>query len=223
MIHTVYKKKILDKVHQKPPHHRSSFTGIPIQDGVPNLASIAERCIPNPGDRGRVIVFIDGSNLFYAASDLEVEIDYIKLLDYLVDNARLVHVLFYTGNDPENEKQCKFLKWMSRNGFRVIAKALTQAPNDVKKANLDVEIAVDMMTLAGYCDTAVLVSGDGDFAYVVDAIAKQGVRVEVVSLRSMTSSTLIDVADCYVDLADIQQTVKKIDGDVGSSVVTTEE
>jgi uncharacterized LabA/DUF88 family protein len=223
MIHTVYKKKILDKASQNPSDHRSSFTGAPIQDSVTNLVSITERCIPNPGDRGRVIVFIDGSNLFYAASDLEIEIDYIKLINYLVDNACLVHVLFYTGNDPANEKQCKFLKWMSCSGFRVIAKALTQAPNDVKKANLDVEIAVDMMMLARHCDTAVLVSGDGDFAYVVAAIAHQGVRVEVVALRSMTSSALIDVADYYIDLADIQQTVKKIDSNVCGSLATDEE
>ena len=37
-----------------------------------------------------------------------------------------------------------------------------------KKANLDVEIAVDMMALVGAYDTAVLVSGDGDLAYAVD-------------------------------------------------------
>jgi uncharacterized LabA/DUF88 family protein len=223
LIHTVYKKKILDGAIQEPSHHRSNSTSTPVQDGTTNLDNITKKNISDPGDRGRVIVFIDGSNLFYAASDLEIEIDYVKLLSYLVDKAYLVHVLFYTGNDPENKKQCEFLKWMSGHGFRVIAKALTQAPNGVKKANLDVEIAVDMMMLARYCDTAVLVSGDGDFAYVVDAVAKQGVRVEVVGLRSMTSGTLIDVANRYINLADIQQAVKKIDSDVACSLVNAKE
>ena len=218
MINTVYKKKILDKSVQKSSSQKSSFTV-----AATDSSSVREKYIINSGDRGRVIVFIDGSNLFYAASDLEIEIDYIKLLDYLVDNACLIHVLFYTGNDPANEKQSKFLKWMSCSGFRVIAKALTQAPNSAKKANLDVEIAVDMMTLARHCDTAVLVSGDGDFAYVVDAIAHQGVRVEVVGLRSMTSSALIDVANSYVNLADIQQTVKKTNDNVCHSWATAEE
>jgi uncharacterized LabA/DUF88 family protein len=212
VINTVYKKKILNKTSQKTSNHKSSYTDIGSQNDGTDPSGISEEYIINPGDRGRVIVFIDGSNLFYAASDLQIEIDYIKLLNYLVDNAALVHVLFYTGSDPTNEKQCKFLKWMSCSGFRVIAKALSQAPNSPKKANLDVEIAVDMLLLARHCDTAVLVSGDGDFAYVVDAIAHQGVRVEVVGLRSMTSSALIDVADCYINLADIQQTVKKIEG-----------
>lgn len=103
---------------------------------------------------------------------------------------------------------------MRHSGFRVVTKGVTQAANGAKSANLDVEIAVDMMRLAQHCDTAVLVSGDGDFAYVVNTIAGQGVRVEVVGLRSMTSNSLIDVANCYIDLAAIQQTIQKLDGDV---------
>ncbi|MBV8884053.1 MAG: NYN domain-containing protein, partial [Chroococcidiopsidaceae cyanobacterium CP_BM_RX_35] len=74
-----------------------------------------QNCIPNQGDRGRVIVFIDGANLFYAASQLSIEIDYVKLLDYLTARDCLVHVFFYTGYDPTNEKQHGFLQWMRCN------------------------------------------------------------------------------------------------------------
>jgi len=69
----------------------------------------------------------------------------------------------------------------------------------VLKVNLDVEIAVDMIALVGYYDTAVLVSGDGDLAYAVNAVSYQG-SSEVVSLRSMTSDSLFNVADRYMDL-----------------------
>jgi hypothetical protein len=82
---------------------------------------------------------------------------------------------------------------MRRNGYRVIAKDLVQLPDGSKKANLDVEIAVDMMALVDSYDTAVLVSGDGDLAYAVNSVSYRGVRVEVVSLRSMTSDSLINV------------------------------
>jgi len=56
------------------------------------------------------------------------------------------------------------------------------------------------MMFSRYYDTAVLVSGDGDLAYAVNAVSYQGVRVEVVSLRSMTSDSLFNVADRYIDL-----------------------
>jgi uncharacterized LabA/DUF88 family protein len=166
--------------------------------------------LQNQFDRGRVVVFIDGANLFYAASHLGIEIDYAKLLQRLVGKAYLLHAFFYTGVDPDNDKQHKFLLWMQRSGFRVISKNVAQFPDGSRKANLDVEIAVDMMRLSEHFDTAVLVSGDGDFAYVVNTLAYQGVRVEVVGLRCMTSDQLISVADCYIDIHSLKQQIQKL-------------
>jgi uncharacterized LabA/DUF88 family protein len=160
-------------------------------------------------NRGRVAIFIDGSNLFYAALQLGIEIDYTKLLVRLTGGSRLLRAFFYTGVDRTNEKQQGFLLWMRRNGYRVVAKDLVQLPDGSKKANLDVEIAVDMMCLVGAYDTAILVSGDGDLAYAVDAVSYRGVRVEVVSLRAMTSDVLINVADRYIDLDQIKEDIQK--------------
>ncbi|WP_245817694.1 NYN domain-containing protein [Hydrococcus rivularis] len=160
-------------------------------------------------NRGRVAIFIDGSNLFYSALQLGIEINYTKLLHRLTAGAKLLRAFFYTGIDPTNEKQHNFLLWMRRNGYRVITKEITQFPDGSKKANLDVELAVDMMTLANSYDTAILVSGDGDLAYVVNALSYRGVRIEVVSLRSMTSDSLINVADSYIDLNTIKEDIQK--------------
>jgi len=160
-------------------------------------------------NRGRVAIFIDGSNLFYAALQLGIEIDYTKLLCRLTSGSRLLRAFFYTGVDRSNEKQQGFLLWMRRNGYRVISKDLVQLPDGSKKANLDVEIAVDLMSLVGAYDTAVLVSGDGDLAYAVNAVSYRGVRIEVVSLRSMTSDSLINVADRYIDLDGIKEDIMK--------------
>ncbi len=160
-------------------------------------------------NRGRVAIFIDGSNLFYAALQLGIEIDYTKLLCRLTGGSRLLRSFFYTGVDRTNEKQQGFLLWMRRNGYRVIAKDLVQLPDGSKKANLDVEIAVDMMALVDSYDTAVLVSGDGDLAYAVNAVSYHGVRVEVVSLRAMTSDSLINVSDRYIDLEQIKEDIQK--------------
>ncbi|HEY9643199.1 MAG TPA: NYN domain-containing protein [Coleofasciculaceae cyanobacterium] len=157
----------------------------------------------------RVALFIDGSNLFYAALHLNIEIDYAKLLWKLTRGRQLLRAYFYTGVDGANEKQKGFLLWMRRNGYRVVAKDLIQHTDGSKKANLDVEIAVDMLMLAKHCSTVVLLSGDGDLAYAVNAIAYQGVQVEVVSLHSLTSDSLINVADRYIDLASIREDIQK--------------
>ncbi len=161
------------------------------------------------GYRGKVAVFIDGNNLFHAARFHTIDIDYNKLLRVLLGDGRLLRAFFYTGVDAGAERQQGFLLWMRRNGFRVIHKDLKTFYDGTRKANLDVEIAVDMLSLAGRYDTAVLVSGDEDFVYAVNAVAYKGCRVEVAGFRSNTAPKLIDVADYFIDLGDIAERIRK--------------
>lgn len=167
---------------------------------------------PLPADEERyeqVAIFVDGANLFYAALHLNLEIDYVKLLCKLTRGRRLLRAYFYTGVDRANDKQQGFLLWMRRNGYRVVAKELIQHIDGSKKANLAIEIVVDMMQMSSYCKAMVLLSGDGDLTYAVNAIAYKGVQVEVVSLYSMTSEALISVADRYIDLAAIREDIRR--------------
>ncbi len=161
------------------------------------------------GHRGRVAVFIDGNNLFHAARFHTIDIDYNKLLRILLGDGRLLRAFFYTGVDAGAERQQGFLLWMRRNGFRVVQKELKTFYDGTRKANLDVEIAVDMLSLAGRYDTAVLVSGDEDFVYAVNAVAYKGCRVEIAGFRSNTAPRLIDVADFFIDLGEISELIRK--------------
>jgi uncharacterized LabA/DUF88 family protein len=161
------------------------------------------------GHRGKVAIFIDGNNLFHAARFHNIDIDYNKLLRVLLGDGRLFRAFFYTGVDAGAERQQGFLLWMRRNGFRVVQKELKTFYDGSRKANLDVEIAVDMLSLAGRYDTAVLVSGDEDFVYAVNAVAYKGCRVEIAGFRSNTAPKLIDVADCFIDLGEIADKVRK--------------
>jgi uncharacterized LabA/DUF88 family protein len=180
-----------------------------------NVESLRDSTSPVGPTRDRIAIFIDGSNLFYAALQMQIEIDYVRLRESLLEGRQLLRAYFYTGIDRSNDKQQGFLVWMRHNGYRVITKDLIQLPDGSKKANLDVEIAVDMMLLSDHCDTLILLSGDGDLAYAVNAISYRGVKVEVVSLRSMTSDLLINVADRFTDLASLQQAIRKRSNDPG--------
>jgi uncharacterized LabA/DUF88 family protein len=174
----------------------------------PRVRVIENQNVSND-DQERVAIFIDASNLFYAATHLNVEIDYTKLLRCLTKKRKLLRAYFYTVIDSTNKKQQSFLLWMRRNGYRVVTKELIQHPNGSKKANLDVEIAIDMLTLARYCNTLVLLSGEGELIYAVNAVSYQGVQVEVVSLGLMTNDSLLSVADCYTDLEKIKQDIQR--------------
>lgn len=174
----------------------------------PDLEFIAQPTVLGDNQE-RIAIFIDGSNLFYAATHLNIEINYTKLLRCLTKKRKLLRAYFYTAIDNTNKKQQGFFVWMRRNGYRVVTKELIQHPDGSQKANLEVELAVDMLTIARYCNTLVLLSGDGELAYALDAVSYQGVQVEVVSLGLMTSDSLLSVADCYTDLAEIKQNIQK--------------
>jgi uncharacterized LabA/DUF88 family protein len=204
-------KELKEKPHwQGPPAIK---TTVKSQD-IKSQETINDMSIGDDMNRGRVAIFIDGLSLFHSALQLGIEIDYVKLLCRLTQTSRLLRAFFYTGVDASKEKQQGFLLWMRRNGYRVVTKDILTVTENGKKPNLNVEIAVDMITLAPYYDTAVLVSGDGDLAYAVNAVTSLGSRVEVIGLQSMTSDSLIDVADYFIDFDTIKQYIQK-DSQVG--------
>ena len=155
-----------------------------------------------------VAVFVDVANIFYAAKAAGVDIDYITLLKAATAGRDFVRAYAYTGLDPENDNQRQFHAFLARNGYKVISKDIRKYGDGRIKANLDIELVVDMMKTARNLDIAVVVSGDGDFASAIRAVQEMGVRVEVISFRGNTSSDLIDVADLFTDIAQIARVDK---------------
>jgi uncharacterized LabA/DUF88 family protein len=155
-----------------------------------------------------VAVFVDVANIFYAAKAGGVDIDYVTLLKSAVAGRDFVRAYAYTGLDPENENQRQFHSFLARSGYKVVSKDIRKYGDGRIKANLDIELVVDLMRLARNLDIAVVVSGDGDFAPAIRAVQEMGVRVEVISFRGNTSSDLIEVADQFTDIAQIARVDK---------------
>ena len=155
-----------------------------------------------------VAVFVDVANIFYAAKAAGVDIDYVTLLRSSTAGRDFVRAYAYTGLDPDNENQRNFHQFLARHNYKVVSKDIRKYGDGKVKANLDIELVVDMMKTARNLDVAVLVSGDGDFAPAIRAVQEMGVRVEVVSFRGNTSSDLIDVADLFTDITQIAKVEK---------------
>jgi uncharacterized LabA/DUF88 family protein len=155
-----------------------------------------------------VAVFVDVANIFYAAKAAGVDIDYVTLLKASTAGRDLVRAYAYTGLDPENENQRNFHEFLRRSNYKVVSKDIRKYGDGKVKANLDIELVVDMMKTARNLDIAIVVSGDGDFAPAIRAVQEQGVRVEVISFRGNTSSDLIDVADQFTDIVQLARVEK---------------
>jgi uncharacterized LabA/DUF88 family protein len=162
----------------------------------------------------RVAAFIDGANLYQAARALGFDIDYKRLLDIFTTNCRFVRAYYYTAllDEQEYSPIRPLVDWLDYNGYTMVTKPLkefTQATGRRKfKGNMDVEIAVDVMELSPHLDHLVLISGDGDFRRLVEAVQRRGVKVTVIStIRTqppMIADELRRQADFFLDLGDVQ-------------------
>ncbi len=155
-----------------------------------------------------VAVFVDVANIFYAAKAAGIDIDYVTLLKSAGAGRDLVRAYAYTGLDPDNENQRNFHDFLRRHGYKVVSKDIRKYGDGKVKANLDIELVVDMMKTARNLDIAIVVSGDGDFAPAIRAVQEMGVRVEVISFRGNTSSDLIEVADLFTDITQLARVEK---------------
>ncbi len=155
-----------------------------------------------------VAVFVDVANIFYAAKAAGVDIDYVTLLKSAIAGRDFVRAYAYTGLDPDNENQRNFHNFLARHDYKVVSKDIRKYGDGKVKANLDIELVVDMMKTARNLDVAIVVSGDGDFAPAIRAVQEMGVRVEVVSFRGNTSSDLIEVADQFTDIIQMAKVEK---------------
>jgi uncharacterized LabA/DUF88 family protein len=167
----------------------------------------------------RIALFIDGANLYSAAKGLNIDLDFKKLLEEFQKRGVLIRAYYYTAI-VENEDYSPIrplVDWLDYNGFTVVtkpAKTYTDAQGRTRhRGDMDVDLAVDMMEMAGNCDHIVLFSGDGDFRRLIEAVQRRGVRVTVVSTNKssppMASDELRRQADAYVDLADLASIIAR--------------
>jgi uncharacterized LabA/DUF88 family protein len=165
----------------------------------------------------RLALFIDGANLHAAAKNLGFDIDFKRLLEEFRKRGLLIRAYYYTTlvEDQDYSPIRPLVDWLDYNGFTLVTKpAKEYTDREGRKryrGDMDIELAVDMLELAPKADHMVLFSGDSDFAHLVAAVQRKGVRVTVVStLKSqppMASDDLRRQADAFVDLADLADIV----------------
>lgn len=153
--------------------------------------------------KGKVFVFIDAANILYSQQTLRWKVDYEKLKKYFEKECDLRAIYFYTGRVGANDKQNLFLKKLENFGYIVKAKEVKRIKISKSsyewKGNLDVELAIDVLGNINNFDTLILMSGDSDFAPLLDAVKVQGKRTLVMSTKGHISKELLDRAK-YVNL-----------------------
>ena len=94
-----------------------------------------------------------------------------------------------------------FFAALADAGIELRLKDLQIFSDGSKKADWDIGMAVDAIRTAPGLDVIVLVTGDGDFAPLVDYLRwGMGKFVEVAAFRPSTSGRMQEIADRFIDL-----------------------
>ncbi|MCL9814582.1 NYN domain-containing protein [Natranaeroarchaeum aerophilus] len=158
----------------------------------------------HPGQR--VAVLVDAQNLYHSAQSLySNNIDYSSLLEKSVQDRELTRAIAYVirADSPEEES---FFDALTDIGFETKIKDIKTFSDGSKKADWDVGMSLDAVTLAEHVDTIVLCTGDGDFSRLCSHMRHEGVRVEVMGFESSTAEELKEAADSFVNLSERTET-----------------
>jgi uncharacterized LabA/DUF88 family protein len=163
----------------------------------------------------RLSIFVDGNNMFYAQQKNGWFFDPRRVLEYFTREMLLMNAFWYTGiKDPQDQRG--FRDALISLGYTVRTKILKEYYDDnsgrySQKANLDIEIVIDMFNTVEQYDRVVLFSGDGDFERAIELLRSKNTHITVVSTEGMIARELRNATDRYIDLNEIRDDIEKIE------------
>lgn len=155
----------------------------------------------------RVGVYVDVANMYFNGGR---RMQYDALREFACrDGAEPLRLNAYVSFDTERAKDDtiyreginKFHSKLQDFGYKVIRKEVKWFKEDddrwYRKANADLDLAVDVLLQSKNLERILIATGDGDFVRVVRALQNTGCRVEIVALENI-SSDLRHEADMFM-------------------------
>ena len=154
----------------------------------------------------RVAIFIDGSNLYHAlrSNFKRYDLNFAEFARKLCGTRRLSRVYYYNVLQDQSQypegyrEQQEFLEALHHMPYLETRLGGTKMAQGISvEKGIDVMLATDLLHFAwtNLYDVAMLVSGDGDFAYALQTVKNTGKHVEVAYFESNISKELLEVAD----------------------------
>jgi uncharacterized LabA/DUF88 family protein len=161
--------------------------------------------------RKRLLV-VDGHSMFYAQQKVGWFFDPRRLLALAAADpgAELTGVFWYAGlKDPADQRP--FRDALTGLGYTVRTRPLRELTGSAggggmesrhyTRANLEVEIAIDVLLAARRSEELWLLSGSRDLDRLLEVLRCQGVHTTVISTEGMVARELRNAADRFIDLA----------------------
>jgi len=149
----------------------------------------------------KVAIFVDVQNIYYTTRDaFSRPFNYRQFWQQVQQEYDIVEAYAYA-IDRNDTAQQKFQSALRHIGFEVKLKPFIQRSDGTAKGDWDVGITIDVLRSASKVDEIILLSGDGDFAILLDEIkAHDNVVSTVYGVLNLTANGLIQAADDFVPI-----------------------
>jgi uncharacterized LabA/DUF88 family protein len=182
------------------------------------LAEIVGRC-------GKVLVLADGANLarmperLDGTEEMHRGIDFARLKMFLESLGQVTFLRYYTARDYASGVE-EFFRVLESLGYKILRIETRTFSDGQRKGDLDSWIMMDAVEFMGKYDTAVLITGDGDFVPCVKFLLARGKRVVVLSSQYGLSRDLLESGAKVVYLDDLASKVTYLRSDSGGRSIT---
>lgn len=170
-------------------------------------------------DKERIAIFIDGSNFYHGLKRNigKTKIDFSKLAKILCGERKLIRIYYYTvprlrtEDEQKYQDQQKFLEKLKITPYLSVELGrMVKRNSKCYKCNdsaiifiekgIDVKIATDMLRFAynNSYDTAIIISGDGDFSDAIKSVQDLGKHVENAYFKKGHSDHLRQTCDKFI-------------------------
>lgn len=143
-------------------------------------------------------------NIYYTCREAyQRQFNYRKLWQHLSTQGEIVSAVAYAIHRGD-DGQLKFQDALRHIGFELKLKPFIQRSDGSAKGDWDVGITIDVLDAAPNVDTVILLSGDGDFAILLEKITqKYGVKAEVYGVPQLTAKALMDATTQFNPIDDV--------------------
>ncbi len=149
----------------------------------------------------RVAVFIDTQNMYHSAKNVfNAKVSFSALVEGVVGARMMSRAIAYVAKSKGGEETA-FFEALLASGIELKIKDVQEFSSGAKKADWDVGMAVDAISICNKVDVIVLATGDGDFVPLVEYLKSHGVICEVAAFAESTNAHLREVADAFLDLS----------------------
>ncbi len=151
----------------------------------------------------RIALFVDVQNIYYTCREAyQRQFNYRQLWQHLSAQGNIVSAVAYAIHRGD-DGQLKFQDALRHIGFELKLKPFIQRSDGSAKGDWDVGITIDVLDTAPNVDTVILLSGDGDFAILLEKITqKYDVKTEVYGVPQLTAKSLMDAATQFNPIDD---------------------